>query len=192
MFFTADQEKPWPDDDATYEQKTVDTYMYGGTDGPKSTIALRYYSDQPNVPYVGLTDYYSKIQNAKMEVRYDGGSMFTIKDMKPNTPDAKMDLAIGTISSNNYIDFDMINVADSGESMMLPILKEGAIEELVKAHTTTIDFGKYGIKGHSDKSGKEIWLPFQTVADLFYNGSNFYSEYTGDSVYFSDVSVVMS
>ncbi len=92
-FLTSNQDGTEKGDDESYVQKTVDAYLFGGTEGKKGTMDLRYYESQPNVPYAGLTDYYMKIQGVRMDVTQNGDGSFSVKNPKPNAVGATVDLS---------------------------------------------------------------------------------------------------
>ena len=95
---TSDVEKA----DIPYTEKEIPVFREKLTD---EKVPLRFYEDQPNVPYMGIAAYYTMmIPNAEMTVeRYEDGSYFLYHE----NGNAVIDINEETMSSDNISDFGL-------------------------------------------------------------------------------------
>ena len=195
--FVNEKDEPgWPEDDAVYEEKVLTAFMFGTDEKDRGSITLRYYEDTPNIAYVSVTDYYRLIQKAEMTVEYMGNGVYKLDNLKsPNAGEARIDVRSGTFSTDDYRLFAYISdvnaPSSSGSGTLVPFIKAANPEEIEAPSKTTMDLAKYGIAIHTDSDDGSIWMPFQTVADMFINVANYYAELVDDAVFFMDVRAVM-
>lgn len=184
----------WPDDDTKYLETKLDAYMFTADENKKDTVTIRYYEDAGDIPYISISEYYKKLQNNPMSAVHNGNGVFTLASNLKDSTSAILDVGKGTISADNFRTFALINdVNASGEGGgNIPFIKLADSSTLNPMQNVTIDLGGYGVKIHTDKAGSDIWMPLETIANLFINGLNYYCEYVGDAVYFLDHRVVMN
>ncbi|MBR2254601.1 MAG: hypothetical protein IJ856_02110 [Candidatus Methanomethylophilaceae archaeon] len=185
-------EPEWPEDDSEYTAKTIDAYMYSTDEKDKKTIDIRYYADSPNVPYVDVSQYYKLLQKESISARHKGDGVFTLENERHGAGSATLDTNVPSLTSKDYYSFTAVtdvNYIDDSDTW-IPFVK-GVSDKVVKAcQPVTIDLSKYGIKVHLDKENRKVWMPFQTVADIFSGSANYYAEYLRDAVYFTDIRTV--
>ncbi len=192
ILLLGDKEAAWPDDDAKYREVEVTAFMYSADPDKESTVSIRYYEDSPSIPYISMKEYYDKLQKEKLTAYHEGNGVFTLDNHKKGAGSATLDVNKRTISSDNYMKFTSIsNVNNEEKGIDFPLIKTVDNTFLKPAGTTTVDLAKYGIAVHTDKDSKNIWVPFQTAADLFINGANYYAFIIGDGVFFIDQNCVM-
>ncbi len=192
VILLADNEAEWPEDDAKYKEVEVTAFMYTTDKEDKSTVTFRYYEETPNVPFISLKEYYKKLQGENLTAYHEGDGIFTLNNHKKGAMDATLDVNKGTITAGDYTKFSYISDVNNHEKgVNFPLIQSVSGVYLEEAKTATIDLTEYGIKIHTDKDSKNIWVPFQTAADLFINGANYYAFTMGDAVFFIDQTAVM-
>lgn len=187
----AEDRLEWPDDDARYEQRDLPAYMFGPEEKDRSTIAVRFYENAPNVPYVDICGYYMRLQDSGMTVRHLGDGLFELTNGSVGGGKARVDTVRGTITSDDLTAFTLIKDPDAGDSgldsRLVRTVSEGPLNN---PDRVAIDLGSYGIVTHTDRGSKTLWVPFQTAADLFLNPNNLYASYVGGAVYFFNSSTL--
>ena len=187
-----DTEPDWPEDDTQFETKELDAYMFDTDKDKMKKISIRYYEDAPNVPYAKLSQYYELLQREPITATHEGDGIFKLVNHKKHGGDAVLNLPEGKLTSGNYTMFTYITDAYAEEEgASIPFIQTVGSELLNECQEFTLDFKKYGIEIHTDKSSKEIWMPFTTLADMFCGSSNYYAEYVSDAIYFLNSRTIM-
>lgn len=193
VFLSMDQELAWPEDGTEFTERSLDAYMYSTSEDKKESITVRFYEDAPDIPFVDITDYYQKLQKESIKVSHEGDGVFKLDNTKKKAGTASLDTVKGTLTSDDYTKFISITNVNSSSSDDdgIPFLKSKGKEVLENAQQTVVDLAGYGVKIHTDREGRAVWMPLETVADLFISPSLYYIEYVGSAVYFMDVRTVM-
>ena len=158
---TSDVEKA----DIPYTEKEIPVFREKLTD---EKVPLRFYEDQPNVPYMGIAAYYTMmIPNAEMTVeRYEDGSYFLYHE----NGNAVIDINEETMSSDNISDFTnlmplmqegMPNVSLDGA----PYLRFSSMSCDPKRANVTYEFADYSIDLHGGET--DVFFPLATLSDMF-------------------------
>lgn len=144
---------------------------------------LRFYSDMPNVPYIGISDYYAlMLPSAEMKVERSGSSYVLTSTTGTATVDTEKDV----FTSPDLSDFT--NLMDQVQKGMPNVYYDGngyaAFERVEYAQDptpVTFDFAKYHIDLRADDG--DVIFPLSTLSDIYsdlfyhvanFNGINFY------------------
>lgn len=176
------------DAEGSFVEKEIPTNEFFTETG---TMTVRYYSDQPNVPYADFSAVYEKLQKATMTVTDEGGGIYSIKNNKEYSEGtAIFDSNENTLSFEDLRAFLYItDVNSSGEDTQpVPFLQELSGKYLTNPKEIVYDLGSYDIKGYMD--GGSLWLPFATCGDIFMSNVNYYALCMGDIAFFIDIDCV--
>lgn len=150
------------------------------------TVALRYYDGLPDVPCLGLAEYYRLVLGADMpvEVREDGVYAFTAADGTV----ALLDANAGTLTCADFTRFTnlMARLVPGMDNQYLDAPAFARPEGLSYADPkpVTLDFAKYRIPVHAREG--DVDLPLTTLSDMFANLSYAYVSFNGENVYIND------
>ena len=168
-------------EDPAYTVKETPVFRKELTD---EKVQLRFYEDQPNVPYMGIAAYYGMmLPGSKMKVEYQRGGSFLLTSKLGS---AVADLKKETLTSDNIADFtnlmtqvqkDMPNVYLDGAPYVR--FEEASYEP--ETSPVTFAFADYGIDLRGD--GKDVYFPLATLSDMFADLSYHYSSYNGVNIY---------
>ena len=98
-------------DDAMPTIKDVDFYKLGVK--MPSKVPLRYYSDMPNVPYIGVCQLYNIYQGEVMTIAPGSDGKYTVKN---GNGSAVFDLKNGIIHSDDYRMFSQMLLGEAFDS----------------------------------------------------------------------------
>ncbi len=175
---------------ATYEVKELPVFKGELTD---ETITVRFYDATPNVPYIGIGEYYNCVMKDSLD---DDDEKMTVEKKNDNTyilrsahGEAVVDPEKGLMSSDDM---------DSFTNLMCLIQKgmgncyvDGVPYVRVKEAQTTgdghveYDLAKYNIKIYGDD--KDVYFPESTLSDIFTDLVYHYSVCNGETFYFNCV-----
>lgn len=151
------------------------------------TVTLRFYADAPNVPFIGVGEFYSLMLPGKtLRVEKTGESAYTLTN---DNGSASADTAADTFSSDNYVAFtnQMELVQQGAPNVYLDGYGFARVDhnEYDKdPERVTFRFADYGIDLRGDDS--EVYFPFQTLADMFSEIGYHYAAYNGINVYVNE------
>ena len=159
------------------------------------TVALRFYNDLPNVPYMTVNDFYNRFylmgtqrtEGMTTERNEDGAYVCTNFGGNSATFDTEAD----TIYTENLLDF--VTCAYGVELKLNGAVDENyPFIEYTDERTPnqpipqTLDLKPYGIDLRSD--GEQLYVPLSTLCDLFATVDNVYVVYSGAKLYTRDYS----
>ena len=150
-------------DDAMPTIKDVDFYKLGVK--MPSKVPLRYYSDMPNVPYIGVCQLYNIYQGEVMTIAPGSDGKYTVKN---GNGSAVFDLKNGIIHSDDYRMFSKMLL---GEAFDSPCFLKKVDESSEGSKAATINYSDYHIKAYY--ADGEIFMPLPTVADLYMGVAGF-------------------
>ncbi|MBR5377431.1 MAG: hypothetical protein IK139_09140 [Lachnospiraceae bacterium] len=172
----------------SFEEKEVPVFKGGLTD---EMITIRYYEETPNVPYVGIKEFYDGFieesldkHDAKMSVEKEDDGTYLLKSAHG---EAKVDVEKGVMSSDNMADFtnlmclvqeDMTNCYVDG----LPYTKVSEIETTGDG-STEFDFAEYGIDIYGDD--ENVYFPVAVLSNIFTDLVYHYAVCNGETFYFN-------
>lgn len=172
------------DAEDSYVEKEIATNEFYTETG---TMTVRYYSDQPNVPYADFSTMYEKLQKSTMTVTDKGDGIYSIKNNKDYSKGtATFDADKNTLTFNDLRAFLCITDVNSGseDQGAIPYIQDRSGKYLTHPKKTVYDLGSYDIKGYVDNGS--LWLPFATCSDIFMSDSNYYALCVGDAAFFID------
>lgn len=146
-------------------EKTAVLYDVNGEEDGELTI--RYYGDTPNIPYLGISEYMSRIMHFTMTTETNEDGTLTLKNGRGG--ELLCDAAAGTITSPDWIKVITPEMPLEGEAHGL---KDSSCAFVRIADITyegepapiTFDFAKYGMKIYTD--GEEVWLPISVLSNM--------------------------
>ena len=137
-------------------------------------VELRYYSDQPNVPYIGIKKYLKEFYKTDITVTQDG---YNFKFSKPNS-------YIELNTKDEILSIDGIN-----ELSTHPDFKE-SVSTIFLARTdtkstttkpTTVSLKAYSMNTY--KSDGDAYVPLTLISNLITGANLFLITYNGESLY---------
>lgn len=158
------------------------------------TATVRYYSDQPNVPYMNVTDFYNQFYLVGTELKEGmkytkSGDKYTLTNIAGDS--ATFDTKNETIYTTNLEDFTSIahavQIRMSGDSdENYPFVKMSSTVEPADATPITLNLKDYGIDLRGDETG--VYAPLSTITDIFSTPEAYYVVCTGEKIYTKDFS----
>ena len=161
---------------SNYTEKNINAYLYSAEN--VDTMTVRYYNDQPNVPYISFTEFYKKWVDQDLEITNNNDGTYEVK--VPFGTVATIDVEKDTIHTDDTGTF-FIPEEDANSSSSTNDLFTKSVEGDSKKVEITFDFGEYNI----DLLGEDndIWWPAPTLCDCF-KGSDKETVYIADNMYF--------
>ncbi len=172
----------------SYKEKEVPVYKNGPTD---ETITIRYYKETPNVPYIGIKEYYDCITKETLD-EHDRPMSVTKEDddiyiLKSSHGEAAVDVRKDVMVSDDYSAFtNIMCLVQEG-------MNNGYVDGIpyVRVTDTTItgdgsiefDFANYNINIYGDD--EDVYFPAATLSDLFTDLAYHYSVFNGEKFYFN-------
>ncbi len=154
----------------------IDTNVNVRSNGEKvGSLKLRFYSDEPNIPYVGIKSFYDFL-GYDFSCRTDELGRTVLKN--ENGIDAVFDAAFGTISSDNWEFFNLKDVSNLEDDQSSTGIRywyshETVPDNLETGKTAVFDLKKYGLKMFSEDN--DIYISLSLA-------SNLWGEHDGDVV----------
>jgi len=173
-----------------FEEKDVNVYRESMDEN--ETVKVRFHEDTPNVPYVGIKQFYDTFMLGSMKIEQDGSYKCTLTSDGGQT--AELDAINGIFTTADFDGFVTLPKLISGGGITLsyglaPYLQFDREEILREGKPVSIDIGKYGIDIYAKYD--DVYLPLATISDLFENGKNFRVEYNGKNIYVVDGSGIL-
>ncbi|MCR4907528.1 MAG: haloacid dehalogenase-like hydrolase, partial [Lachnospiraceae bacterium] len=152
-------------------------------------IAIRYYEDYPNIPYVGIKEYYDCVVK---ESKDPGPEIMTVTKekngiyhLKSAHGEAVADVVHDTLESEDMGEFT--NIMCLVQEGMPNGYNDGLPYTRVKDVTysgsgkAAFDFAKYEIEVYGDD--KDVYFPLSTLSDIFSDLIYHYSVFNGETFY---------
>jgi hypothetical protein len=163
-------------EEGEYQVKEVDYYRENNVVDHK--VSLRYYKDMPNVPYVGLNQYYKEFYKTSFDITQNDTD-YTFK---------KDDSYIKFDTKGDTIEYKGMEVIGSHPDFVSNNSK-GFMVELTKKSTTPIPFSanlkEYNIPIYG--SSLEVYVPFQFISNVITSATAYSIVYNEGSLYELDV-----
>ena len=163
---------------------TKDINIYRQATTIDKTISLRFYADQPNVPYIGFTQYYREFFSQDYPCVFKNGChVYERQDGAYMKFDTEKDLffAVDTQSFSSHPFFE--------SSSSKTFLKAGKVHATSK-NEKVINLKNYGIDLHYDDG--DVYAPLTFLSDLS-GGDNLYNiAYNGKDIYVIDFQGMLS
>ena len=158
------------------------------------TAAVRYYEDQPDIPYMSVTDFYNQFYLVNTELDEgmtfkQDGSKYTVTNFCGDN--AVFDADTDTIEIDNMERFIKLacdlQSADNEGLHMDPDYPYAMITHKLdpeEATPKTLDLAGHDIDLRGDDTG--VYAPLPTLADIFASASGYYVVYAGEKIYVRD------
>ncbi len=155
------------------------------SDKEGDTMVLRFYEDQPSVPYYGFAAYCNYVGNNPMTYVLNGDGTGTFTSAQGAT--AVADPKAGTLTTDRWVDFrnppmplqgTAIGLKDStcGYVRVTDITYEG------EAKSVTLDFAKYGLHMYVEK--EDVYLPLTLISTIMGQVDTWNANWNGEKVYY--------
>ena len=150
---------------ASFSETELD--LFTSAEGAPDKVAVRFYDESPNVPYIGLARYMSLVfgDEAKVEIA-DGVATITSTDGGI----AVVDDAADTLTSDSWSTFhNYLEPMQQGKrqgylDFATPFCRISSLDYEEQTQPLTFDFSKYGIDLHV--GADDAYLPLATTSDL--------------------------
>ena len=167
--------------DIAYTEKEVSVFREELTD---ETAELRFYEDQPNVPYMGICAYFTMmVPDEKMTVEKQEEGIYYLANI---TGSAAIDVNADTLTSDDIMDFtnQMMQVQEGMPNVYLdgaPYLRFLEASYDPEKTEVTYDFADYSIDLRGDE--EDVYFPLATLSNMFADLAYHYSSYNGVNIY---------
>lgn len=171
-----------------YTEKELPVFKGELTD---ETITVRYYDKSPNVPYIGIKEYYDCImedsfddEDKTLSVKKDGENRYILKSAHG---EAVVDTDKDVMTSENMSDFTniMCLIQEGMSNCYVDGLPYVRVEDTQESGSgrAEFDFSKYNIEIYGDKT--DVYFPESTLSDIFTDLVYHYSVCNGETFYFN-------
>ena len=151
---------------------------------------IRYYSNSPEIPYLGIKDYYKlllKKTNSKeisdLTISTSDNINYTVTSLRQAS--IILNVKDNYLYSKHYSKFvNTSSFIKTGESTSYdgsPWLKIDEVTSNEISHPKYIDFDDYSIDIYGDKN--DVYLPITTLGDIFSGMNTLYSSYNRKDLY---------
>ncbi|MBQ8054933.1 MAG: hypothetical protein IJ198_14200 [Lachnospiraceae bacterium] len=143
------------------EEYTEKILKVVGAASEEQTAAVRFYKESPNVPYMGIGEYFDLMLGGGLTVKADGDGVYTLTNAAG--AQAVVDIGKGTVSAQdmpafeNYFDEAREGKAGSFKDSDAPYLRLREVVYEDEPTPVVFELGKLGIALHADED--EVWFP---------------------------------
>ena len=153
------------------------------------TADVRFYADQPHVPYMNVTNFYNTFcligtdLTEGMTFNRSGGE-YTLTNIAGTS--AIFDIDKDTIYTANFENFttlaySLLVMMSGGVDNNYPFIKMTDTYEPADPASLTLNLGEYGIDLRGDDTG--VYAPVATISDIFATSETYYVVYAGEKLY---------
>ena len=151
---------------------------------PAQTVALRYYSDMPNVAYIDVSDFQKMLAPYKsIRVSRTAASQYVLTTSKGET--ATVNTADEKMEFDDFMSFvSLFDVNSEGfvmdESDELYFVRVKPDIHTPAEAPVTFDLKKYGIDLRGD--GQTVYVPLSTLSDIYSSADGNHVLFNGDKI----------
>ena len=165
----------------TPAEKAVPFFTEAGEAGE---LTLHFYEETPNIPYMGINEYMTRIMDIPLTAEADENGMLLLKNELGG--ELLCDAAGGTISTQDWVKvitpkMPIENCAKSLSDVNCAFVRITDVKYEGDPKPIVFDFAKYGIKIHSD--GKDVYLPISILSNMLTDIATNHLRYDGKSLY---------
>ena len=160
----------------------------------QETAEVRCYADQPNVPYMSVTDFYNTFYLIGTDLTEGmtftrSGDKYTLTNIAGTS--ATYDISEDTLYTANFENYtttavSLQNAAAGGMDDNYPFIKVSDTNEPSEATPLTLSLGEYGIDLRGDETG--VYAPVATLSDMFATPEGYYVVCAGGKLYTKEYS----
>ena len=168
-------------DEADFTEKTVTVYNQGIEDGE---LALRFYNETPNVPYMGICEYSELMKHQPLTLmeNEDGTCVVSNEIGEEIFCDAEN----GLITVNNWgaffdLPLPLEDKALGWKDTSTHFIRFTDVEYEGEPTPVELDFAEYGIHVYSDEN--DIYLPVSTLSNIMTDIATNHLLYNGEALY---------
>ena len=166
-----------------YSEKNVKVITGGQEAGE---LALRFYDETPNVPYMGISEYSEYLKQQPLTLQENGDGTVVLENEIGEGLVFDPEAGTFTIADwNRFFDLPLPleNEALGWKDTATRFIRITDVEFDKEASPVTLDFAKYGIRVYADED--DIYLPVSTLSNIMtdiaanhivYNGENLYAQ----------------
>ena len=164
-----------------YTQQLTKVYADGNEAGE---LTLRFYKKTPNIPYMGMNEYYQYMRGQSLSLEENDDGTITLKNYAGEK--LSCDADDGKIVIEDYARFfgypmPIEDHAKGLKDMNSHFVRITDIEYLGDAAPVEFDFEKYGIRVYSDHN--DIYLPLSILANIMADIATNHMLYNGENLY---------
>ena len=166
------------------EEKTAVLYTVTGEEG--GVLTIRYYEETPHIPYLGISEYMTRVMRFAMTAETNEDGTLTLKNGLGG--ELLCDAAAGTITSPDWIRMITPEMPLEGEAHSLKdsncgFVRVSGITYEGEPAPITFDFAKYGMKIYTD--GGDAWLPLSVLSNMMTDVATNHLRFDGKNLYLS-------
>ena len=153
------------------------------------TADVRFYADQPHVPYINVRDFYNQFYLIGTDLKEGmtctrNDNEYTLTNIAGTT--ATFDVDKDTIDTPNFerftkLAYSLMVEAAGGVDSNYPFIKQIDTTEPADPAPLTLNPGEYGIDLRGDDTG--VYAPVGTICDIFATTETYYVIYSGRKLY---------
>ena len=168
-------------DEAPFTEKQVPVISDGAEDGE---LALRFYDETPNVPYMGINEYSQYMKGQSLTLREnEDGTCSLVNDIGE---ELVCNVEKGSILVNDWNRFfdlplPLENEALGWKDSITSFIRITDVAFEGEPEPVTLDFAKYGIKIYSDSD--DIYLPVAEVSNIMTDIATNHMLWNGEKLY---------
>ena len=153
-------------------------------------LTLRFYSDTPNIPYMGINEYSEFVRQQPFSVTEGEDGTCTLTNW--NGAEMICDAQAGSISVQDWNEFFALPMPLEDRALGLKdtTVHYARITDITyegEANPVTFDFAKYGIAVYSDEN--DVYLPVSTLTNFMTDIATNHMLYNGENLYLQRMSL---
>lgn len=167
--------------EAVPTEKVVPFFTEAGEAGE---LTLRFYEETPNIPYMGISEYMTRIMDIPLTAEAGENGTLLLKNEMGG--ELLCDAAAGTITTPDWVKVITPKTPIEGGARSLSdvtcaFVRISNVEYEGDPAPVTFDFAKYGIRIHSD--GEDVYLPISILSDMMTDIATNHLRYDGENLY---------
>ena len=171
-------------------EKAFPLYTEAGEDG---TLTLRFYEEAPNVPYMGINEYTSRIMELPMTLEKGEGGAVTLKNALGG--ELVCNIAAGTIYTPDWVKVITPQMPLDSRARSLSDVAVGFVRITEVAYEgdpapITFDFAKYGMRIYADD--RDVYLPLSVLTNMMTDIATNHLRYDGKALYLRRVELTVN
>ena len=153
-------------------------------EGEAGELTLRFYEETPNIPYMGINEYMTRIMDIPLTA--EAGENGTVLLKNELGGELLCDAVAGTITTPDWVKVITPKMPIEGGARSLSdvtcaFVRITNIEYEGEPAPITFDFAKYGMKLHADE--KDVYLPISILSDMMTDIATNHLRYDGKALY---------
>ena len=167
--------------DTGFSEKTVRVVRDGRE---ADELVLRFYSDTPNVPYIGIREYTAYLYQRSLTLEEKEDGTFVLENEIGADLVCDPDAGVITLADwNRFFDLPLPleNEAKGWKDTATRFIRFTNVEFDKEAAPVTLDFSRYGIRVYADED--DVYLPVSTLSNIMTDIATNHMLYDGEKLY---------